>query len=128
MALLGTREIWYDTNSVDNAPAGNTVLKAPAVTIATPQIRQSVTLEIAANTHENATVATAFNNLIGGAKTALDTYITDTLGLDDTGYNINYTARVTNVSRGLANTSIYLPAASDKMLVTVDVKISIAAV
>lgn len=127
MALSASREMWIDTTKV-TPPTGHTVITAPAVTIASPVITEVVTLSLAANTYENATVATAFNNLIAGAKTALDGYIENTLGLDLTGFTVNYTAQVTSVTRGLAATSIYLPAANDVFRVTFTVKISAVAV
>ena len=121
----GTTRTWTDLTRVLNAPTGISSQTSEA-SISGIQITENIEVEVAANTVENATKATAYDALVTAVNTAVQTVIGTTWGIDTTGNTVDYNAKIFRVKRGTTPTDIYLPAANVDFVVSVELSVKVS--
>ena len=129
---ITTKEVYYDSEKVLNAPAGNAIPTAAVADLSAASISERVDVEVAVTGNTNANPITAFDAILNALiKAVLDAKmaaISPGYGLDLTN-TVQYQAKVVAIKRNAtagAVTDIFLVEASVKFIVTVDLIIKIS--
>lgn len=123
---LDTKNVYYVGGALSVLPSGHGLATVP-VSIGTAENQPfKHKFTIAVGTIPNATKVTGSTALNVALVSALDTYVSTTLGIDTTGNTVSYRYRVTSLKRGNEPDDIFLIEANDSYFLEGDFSVAVS--
>lgn len=122
---ITTQRVYYAGDARDLLPSDSTE-ETTRADIGSVEVDQSQKFTVAVAGIPNAAKNTAIAALTAALVTALDAFITTTLGIDVAGNTVQYNYKVTKVARGQNANDIFLDEASDSYFVQGEIQIAVS--